>query len=57
MRTVSPLIRRLAINLYFLEQPAPRRSIRSAWPSSSRRCHRGFVSPSILTLLTRPGVV
>ena len=24
MRTVSPLMRRLAINLYFLEQPAPR---------------------------------
>ena len=54
-RTVSPLMRRLAINLYFLEQPAPRRSIRGASPSSSRRCRRGSAPPLILTLLTRPG--
>ena len=53
-RIVSPLMRRLAINLYFLEQPTPRQSIRSASPSSSRRCRRGSAPASILTLLTRP---
>ena len=55
VRIYSPLMRRLAINLYYLEQPAPRRSIRSDSPTSSRRCRRGSALLSMLTLPMRPG--